>query len=112
MSTFHLSIISAEGKVYDDRARELVLPGVDGYFGVLASHAPLIGALKLGLAKVISEDGKELFFLVSNGYVDVAHNEASVLVGNAAPVKDREAGLELLGQNDPWVALEASNKPA
>ncbi|HMP88917.1 MAG TPA: ATP synthase F1 subunit epsilon [Kiritimatiellia bacterium] len=110
MPTFHLTIVSANGKAYEDQVESLVLPGVNGDFGILANHTALIGALREGLAK-ITRDGQELFYMVGEGYVDVANNEVAVMVGNAAAVPNRETGKQLLAQEHPWAAAEALNNP-
>lgn len=109
MATFHLSIITANGKAFDGNAESLILPGIGGEFGILANHTPLISALKQGLAKLIQEDGVEKHFIIGDGYVEVAMNEVSVLTVKAAELKDRSTGLELLAQPKPWEALEALN---
>ncbi len=106
MATFHLTIVSANGKAFEGDIESLVLPGVDGDFGILAGHTPLIAALRQGLAMVI-RDGREQVFMVGEGYVDVAKNRASVMVGNALPVKDRPTGYDLLKQPHPWDAAAA-----
>jgi len=108
MASFHLKIVSTNGKAFDGEVESIVLPGLDGEFGILAHHTPLIAAIRLGVAKV-TKDGVESFFLVGNGFVDVANNEASVNVGNASQVKDRETGLKLSADPKPWEALEAMN---
>jgi F-type H+-transporting ATPase subunit epsilon len=108
MSTFHLTIVSTNGKAFDGDVESVVLPGVDGEFGILASHTSLIAALNQGLVK-ITQNGADRFVMISNGYVDVAKNQASVLVGNASALKDRATGVELLAQPKPWEALDALN---
>lgn len=106
MTPYHLTIVSANGKAFDGDIESLVLPGVDGDFGILAAHTPLIAALRQGLAK-ITRDGREVFFMVGEGYVDVAKNHASVIVGNAISVKDGQTGQRLLKEAHPWAAAEA-----
>jgi len=108
MPSFHFTIVSTNGKTFDGDVESVVLPGVDGEFGILSGHAPLIAALKLGVVKV-TQGGSDKFFLVGNGYLDVANNQASVLVGLAAAIKDHATGLELISQPKPWEALEAMN---
>lgn len=109
MATFHLTIVSANGKAFDGQVEALVLPGVDGDFGILANHTPLIAALRQGLAK-ITRDGVDQFLMIGEGYVDVAVNVVGVVTGNAAPVKDRDTGIELLAQRNPWDAAAALNE--
>lgn len=106
MATFHFTIVSTNGKTFDGEVESVVLPGVEGEFGVLSAHAPLIAALKLGVLKVTQGESQK-FFLVGNGYLDVANNQASVLVGLAAAIRDRQTGLELISQPKPWEALDA-----
>lgn len=110
MATYKLTIVSANGKAFEGAVESLVLPGVNGDFGILANHAPLIAALREGLAKITIE-GNEHYFMVGEGYVDVSKNQAAVMVGNAAPVTSRKVGLELLAQEHPWAAAEALNNP-
>lgn len=108
MATFHFNIITASGKAFEGEVDAVVLPGVDGDFGVLAGHAPLIGALRQGLIKVNRQES-DLYFMVGEGYVDVARNQVSALVGEAVKVKDRITGADLLKQSNPWNAAEALN---
>jgi len=110
MATFHLKIVSTSGKAFDGDVESIVLPGLDGEFGIMASHTPLIAAVRLGLAKV-TKDGVVSYYMVGNGFVDVANNEASVNVGNAALVKDHATGLKLIADPKPWEALEAMTNP-
>jgi len=105
-ATFHLTIVSAAGMAFSGDVESVVLPGINGSFGILAGHTPLIGALEQGLAK-ITTGGVEKYFMVGDGYVEVARNEAGVIVGEAAEVKDRETGLRLLAQPHPWDAAAA-----
>ncbi|HMO51267.1 MAG TPA: ATP synthase F1 subunit epsilon [Kiritimatiellia bacterium] len=104
--TFQLTLVSAAGKAFTGEVEAVVLPGVNGSFGILAQHAPLISALEQGLAK-ITVGGVEKFYMVGDGYVEVANNEAGVIVGEAFAVKDRETGLKLLADPRPWEAAAA-----
>lgn len=106
-STFQLTIVSATGKVFSGAADAVSLSGADGSFGILASHTPLIAALVTGLTKVTTEAG-ERYFMTGEGYVEVAHNEAAVIVGEAVEVKDRESGAKFLSEQDPWEAAAAA----
>ncbi len=73
-----LHILTPEGNVFSGEADAVQLPGLDGLFQVLNGHAPLIAALKEGIVKVENR-GKEEFFNIKNGIVEVLNNQISVL---------------------------------
>jgi F-type H+-transporting ATPase subunit epsilon len=77
---FKLSIVTPEKPFYEAECRSLVVPGSEGYLGVLTDHAPLLTALVPGEIKAVeADDARELHFAVSGGFFEVAHNHATVL---------------------------------
>ena len=77
---FRLTIVTPERPFFEDDCSALVVPGSEGYLGVLTDHAPLITALKPGEIKVTEGDGgRERFFAVSGGFFEVSHNHATIL---------------------------------
>ena len=76
---FRLSIVTPEKVAYDQEIRSLVVPGVDGYLGILSQHAPLITALKPGRIEFRDADDKYHLMAVSNGFLEVSNNVATVL---------------------------------
>ena len=75
---FRLQVFTQEKKVVDELVTALQAPGVDGYFGILADHAPLISTLGEGDLTVTGSDGKRGLKL-SGGFLEVANNTAVVL---------------------------------
>lgn len=75
----HVEIIKPEITVFKGEATSVVMPGLDGSFGVLDNHAPMITTLKKGVIEVTSNDGKELTFEVNGGTVEVLNNTLTVL---------------------------------
>jgi F-type H+-transporting ATPase subunit epsilon len=51
---------------------------VSGEFGVLPGHLPLLAALRTGLV-AYKKDGRETRVAVHHGFVEVAHDEATLL---------------------------------
>ena len=47
-----LEVISPDELLFKGNVSHVVLPGLDGSFGVLSHHAPMISALKKGEVKV------------------------------------------------------------
>jgi len=44
----HLTIVTPERSLVDERVDEIQLPGAEGYLGILPGHAPLFTELKVG----------------------------------------------------------------
>ncbi len=80
---FRLSIVTPEKVVYEGEVVSLIVPGVEGYLGILSHHAPLITALQTG--KIEFRDGtkKLLVYAVSGGFIEVSHNQATLLADTA-----------------------------
>jgi F-type H+-transporting ATPase subunit epsilon len=76
---FNLKLFTLEKVIYEGSAVSMVAPGVDGYFGVLAHHAPLIAALKPGRLIIRDERGGESVYAVSGGFVEVSGNSVVLL---------------------------------
>ncbi|MDZ7262315.1 MAG: F0F1 ATP synthase subunit epsilon [candidate division KSB1 bacterium] len=84
---FAYEIVTPFGVVYSGSARYLRAPGVDGYFGILPRHAPLLAALKIGEIKIVKE-GETKYFAISGGYLEVLANKVSILAETAEEAKD------------------------
>ncbi len=86
---FHAQIVAREGTRYEGQCEYVRLPGQDGYFGVMADHAPLIAALVPG--KIVVSEGPErspLFFACSTGVAEVRSNKVVVLVDAAESAEE------------------------
>jgi F-type H+-transporting ATPase subunit epsilon len=44
----HLTIVTPERSLVDEKVEEIQLPGAEGYLGILPGHAPLFTELKVG----------------------------------------------------------------
>ncbi len=75
---FRLQVFTQEKKVVDELVTSLQAPGADGYFGVLADHAPLISALGKGDLTITGADGTRKVAL-TGGFLEVANNTAILL---------------------------------
>ena len=82
MALLHLEIVTPDQVVLDTFVDYVGAPGVDGEFGVLAGHIPLLTALQIGKL-YYRVDGKETDVCVSGGFVEVADNKVSVLAQSA-----------------------------
>ena len=75
--TYHLQIVTPDGKCFDGQAVRLTIPTIDGQVGILARHINYVTALGLGPAKVVTEEGERCaaciggMMAVTNGDVKV-----------------------------------------
>lgn len=74
-----LEIISPDKKLYEGEVKSIILPGIDGSFGILDQHAPLISALKKGEIQISVTDSQKETFAVNGGVVEVLNNKVIVL---------------------------------
>lgn len=80
---FKLSIVSPERIMFEDDVVSLVVPGGEGYLGVLTDHAPLISTLKVGEITFRTRDNKEVAMASSGGFIEVSDNIATILTDTA-----------------------------
>jgi F-type H+-transporting ATPase subunit epsilon len=73
-----LNIITPDSTVYAGEASLVQLPGTDGLFEILTRHAPLIATLGKGKIK-IEVNGKNEFFEINGGIVQVLNDQIAVL---------------------------------
>ena len=83
--SFHLSVVTGDGTVFDDTVEYVNLPTGFGSIGVLANHAPLLCAIEEGVVRC-TRQGQTLRIRVSSGVASVENNEAIVLVSDAARI--------------------------
>jgi len=86
-----LEVVTPAGMVVSDAVDEVVLPGIEGEFGVLPGHVPLLTALKIG-QMAYRQGGETHYIAVSWGYVEVTHHKVMVLAETAEKAMDIDVG--------------------
>ena len=74
-----LEIITPSSTLFTGEVSLVQLPGLDGLFEILPSHAPLVSALKEGCVKVEDNQNEPQFFDIRGGVVEVSHDKVLVL---------------------------------
>jgi F-type H+-transporting ATPase subunit epsilon len=87
MATFRFDLVAPDRLVFSGEVEHVVVPGVDGEFGVLADHAPLVAMLKPGIL-VVLEPAPVRRIVVGGGYAEVNPQGLTVLAELAVPVED------------------------
>ena len=83
MANYQLSIITANGEVFNDQVDSLVAPGALGSFGVLSNHAPLVTSLRGG-PLTVTQNGIKNYFAISSGVLEVNDQNSVLLLASFA----------------------------
>lgn len=83
MATIQVDIVSAEGEIFSGSANMVFAPARLGEVGIAPRHAPLLTALRPGEVRVLDTDGKEHFFYVTGGMLEVQPHLVTVLADTA-----------------------------
>ncbi len=79
MSTFNLEIVTPTKLLDEGQVEHIRCPGLDGYFGVMASHRAAIIALNIGEIKV-TQNGKNHYLATSGGFVEITKEKVELLL--------------------------------
>jgi F-type H+-transporting ATPase subunit epsilon len=101
MATFHFDLVSPEKLAFTGEVDQVDVPGVEGDFGVLAGHAPVVAAVRPGILTVTS-GGTHQKIIVLGGLAEVSDNGLTVLADVATSMQeldrarfaDKIAGME------------------
>lgn len=80
--TIELKIVTPDKVLLQETVEGVSIPTTEGEITILAEHLPIIAAMKPGELR-IKKDGKESFFAVSRGVVEVDGKLITVLVDSA-----------------------------
>ena len=82
-NTFMVEIVTPEEILFRDEVQFLVAPGTEGELGIMRNHAPLVGALKIGVLRYKDPNGTQKTMAISGGFMEVVDNVARVLAETA-----------------------------
>jgi F-type H+-transporting ATPase subunit epsilon len=77
-----LTIVTPERVVIDEAVESVVIPGVEGEFGVLPAHEPFVSGLKAGVVRY-EAGGQICQVVVSAGFAEVTGEHATLLARTA-----------------------------
>ncbi|WP_424628978.1 F0F1 ATP synthase subunit epsilon [Bradyrhizobium sp. SYSU BS000235] len=114
MATFHFDLVSPEKIAFSGEVEQVDIPGVDGDFGVMAGHSPLVASVRPGVMTV-TVGGKHEKIIVLGGLAEISEKGLTVLadtatslaeldkVAFAAQIAEMEEGLK---EEEPGNALD------
>ncbi len=86
--TIHVDIVSAEEQIFSGPAEMVYAPAVMGEVGIAPRHTPLVSPLKPGEVRLDVGGGKEEFFFISGGILEVQPHVVTVLSDTAIRADD------------------------
>jgi F-type H+-transporting ATPase subunit epsilon len=82
-----LEIVTPERKLLSVTASEVVVPGSEGYFGVLPGHAPFL--TRLGVGEISYKDSQGTHYLAgAEGVVEVLPDRVTILAANCEQARE------------------------
>lgn len=118
-TAFQLSVVAPDRNVAELEVQSVVVPGLEGYFGVWAGHQPIIAALKPGLIEYVqSGQSQERYVAIGVGFAEVSPTRVTILADEAhiaseIDIAKAEAELEeamkaLKGEASSMTSVEAT----
>jgi F-type H+-transporting ATPase subunit epsilon len=87
MATFHFDLVSPEKLTFSGEVDQVDVPGLEGDFGVLAGHAPIVAAVRPGILTIIS-GGTHQKIIVLGGLAEMSEKGLTVLANVATSTEE------------------------
>jgi F-type H+-transporting ATPase subunit epsilon len=87
MATFHFDLVSPEKMAFSGEVDQVDVPGVEGDFGVLAGHAPVVAAIRPGILTLITGGSKQKV-IVLGGVAEISGKGLTVLADVATSLDE------------------------
>ena len=81
-------LVSPERLLLSEQVEQVTVPGSEGYFTVLARHAPLMTTLKPGQIEVKALSGGIQRYFVRGGFADVNPAGLTILADQVIPLEE------------------------
>ncbi|MEQ8824002.1 MAG: F0F1 ATP synthase subunit epsilon [Filomicrobium sp.] len=87
--TFKFELVSPERILMSVDAQQVIVPGAEGEFTVMAGHAPVVSSLLPGVIHVTTADSKQAVF-VRSGFAEVNAEALTILAERAFIVEEAD----------------------
>jgi F-type H+-transporting ATPase subunit epsilon len=87
MATFQFDLVSPEKLAFSGEVDQVDVPGVEGDFGVLAGHTPVVAAIRPGILTIIA-GGTRQKVIVLGGLAEMSEKGLTVLADVATSIED------------------------
>jgi F-type H+-transporting ATPase subunit epsilon len=89
---FPVEVLTPEGKVFDEEVEMVSTTTALGSIGVLANHEPVLAVLDPAELRLYKSESDVVSFAQAEGYLQVSGNRALLLVEEAHPPGELNAG--------------------
>lgn len=90
--TLNFELAVPEALLLSAEVEMVVVPGIEGDFGVLPGHALLMSTVRPGVIEVYEEGKITRRIFVADGFAQVTGERCTVLAGEAVPTDEIERG--------------------
>ena len=87
MPSFQFSLVSPEKLLFGGQVEQVDVPGLEGDFGVLSGHAPIVAALRPGIVTAMAGTNREKY-VVLGGLAEFAEEELTILAESASSFEE------------------------
>ena len=98
-STFYLEMVSPQDIFFSGNSQQIVLPGLDGSYGVLPNHEPMVTAITAGIVRFQDGEGTWHEAVVSDGCVEVMLERVMLLAATIERPEDIDKNRALAAKH-------------
>jgi F-type H+-transporting ATPase subunit epsilon len=88
-----VEVLTPEGEVFSGEARQVSTRTEAGEIGILANHTPVLAALRPTELRLKMSDSETKRYAQAHGWLQVYGNRARLLLEQAIPPEDLDAGV-------------------
>ena len=85
---FKFDLVSPERLLLSTEVEQVVVPGSEGEFTVLAYHAPVLTTLRPGVVDILAVGGERARFFVRGGFAEVGPGGLTILAETAVDLTE------------------------
>ena len=109
LDNFTFELVSPSSLVLSDQVDMVVVPGKEGYFGVLSKHMPMISDLRPGILNVSKDNNLVKSYFIEGGVAEINEKSCTVLADKILD-KEEVSREKLLGLEEKLLSEIDSSK--
>ncbi len=106
MPEYTLSIITPQGKIFEEPVKSFIVPGEEGFFEILAGHAPILALVTRGVVTITQASKR--YMAIGAGVLEVnSQHHCLLLVDFASWAKSLAEAAERLQRDKSEIFLKS-----